>query len=103
MNNPVAADQLLHGRVAGQGPETFVPFDGRINHRASMNNLLFGLMMDYLGAVDSDMLSQNLDLTALALDLRVAGGPSGDVYPRNVELMFFSDNPTRFFHLAQRS
>lgn len=78
-----------------------VPFDDRINYRASMSDLVFGLMMDYLGTVDSDLLKQNLDPTTLALDLRVADGPSEDMHPLNVGLMFFSDDPTRFFRLAQ--
>ena len=70
-----------------------VPFDDRINYKTSMNDLHTGLMMDYLGSVDSSLLGENLDATTMALDLRIADGPVENLHPLNVGLMFFSEDP----------
>ena len=78
-----------------------IPFDDRINYRASVNDLRMGLMAEYLDAVDSSLLKEERDATSMARDLRVAEGPREDLHPLNVGLMFFNENPERFFREAQ--
>lgn len=78
-----------------------VPFDDRINYQTPMSELRTGLMMDYLSSVNSNLLKQNSDPVSLAMDLRVASGPSENMHPLNVGLMFFTEDPTRYFRLAQ--
>ncbi|MBT1173166.1 putative DNA binding domain-containing protein [Bifidobacterium sp. MA2] len=78
-----------------------IPFDDRINYQSSMNDLRIGLMMEHLGKVDSVLAQEELDSLSMALDLRVADGPRENRHPLNVGLMFFNEDPERFFREAR--
>lgn len=80
-----------------------VPFDDRVNPSASVSDLKLNRMLDYLSTVESSLIKNNQDLTALdlALSLRVASGPKEYLKPLNVGLMFFADNPESYFREAR--
>lgn len=80
-----------------------VPFDDRINPRATMSDLKYPLIRNYLQNVGSGLLETAADATAeqLAVDLRVADGPIEYFKPLNVGLLFFNDKPEKFFPYAR--
>lgn len=76
-----------------------VPFDDRINMKANITDLKYPLIMNYLQAVDSSLLNDidGKTLKEITFDLRVADGPEEYYKPVNVGLLFFNDNPEKFF------
>ena len=78
-----------------------IPFDDRVNYHASLADLRRGWMEEYLNAVGSSLLEQDLSARELALAMRIAKGPVENVCPVNVGLMLFSENPEEFFREAK--
>ena len=80
-----------------------IPFDDRVNLQASMSDLKFSWIQNYLGEINSGLYQKasDSDLKNLAADLRIAGGPPEYFKPLNVGLMFFSDRPEEFFPYAR--
>ena len=76
-----------------------IPFDDRINIAADINDLRFPLIRNYLYRVNSTLLSdlESRSLEKIAEDLRIAGGPKEYFKPLNVGLLFFNENPEKFF------
>jgi len=79
-----------------------IPFDDRINHHASVNDLSFSLMRDFLEDVKSDLRKDapSMSVVDLAQQMRIVGGPPEALLPINAGLLFFSDEPERFFRGA---
>ena len=80
-----------------------VPFDDRDNQRANMDDISISLMMNFLREVGSELAEQASDMSAEALgrQLNVVSGPSEVPLPRNVGLLFFNEEPRRFFPATQ--
>lgn len=76
-----------------------VPFDDRINMKANITDLKYPLIKNYLQTTNSNLLNgiDQKSLESLALDMRIADGPKEYFKPINVGLLFFNDNPERFF------
>lgn len=76
-----------------------IPFDDRINHKADIKDLKYPLVRNYLQSVGSSLLDDidNKSMEALAADLKIADGPTEYYKPLNVGLLFFNDDPEKFF------
>lgn len=80
-----------------------IPFDDRVNHRATLADLDLGLIRTFLRAIGSELYktSAKMDFEALCRQMRIVDGPPEAMFPRNVGLLFFNDEPHRFFPQAQ--
>ena len=80
-----------------------VPFDDRIHHNASLNDLKLSLIQNFLREVGSDLLadSSTMDFAQLCRQMRIADGPVEMMHPLNVGLMFFNPAPQKFFPQTQ--
>jgi ATP-dependent DNA helicase RecG len=80
-----------------------VPFDDRVHHRASLNDLKLSLIQNFLREVGSDLLadSSTMDFAQLCRQMRIADGPAEAMHPLNVGLMFFNPAPQKFFPKTQ--
>ena len=80
-----------------------VPFDDRINHHASLNDLSPKLITDFLYAINSDLASEvaRQPMEALAKQMQIARGPQEHLWPLNVGLLFFNEEPSNFFPQTQ--
>ena len=76
-----------------------IPFDDRINHKAEIKDLKYPLVRNYLQNVGSSLLEgmDGKSMETLAADMRIADGPVEYYKPLNVGLLFFNDNPEKFF------
>jgi ATP-dependent DNA helicase RecG len=80
-----------------------IPFDDLINQRAQVSDLSRELIRAYLVEVKSDLASHvdTLDPVVLGRQMNIVTGPTEDVLPINVGLLFFNPEPWRFFPVAQ--
>ena len=80
-----------------------VPFDDRYNQRAKVDDLSIRLMTDFLREVGSGLAEEAPDLSveALGRQMNVVSGPLETPLPRNVGLLFFNEDPRRFFPATQ--
>ena len=80
-----------------------MPFDDRMNMSASVNDLNYGLMTEFIRAVGSRLTEgiENKNWMDIARDLRVIDGPKEDERPVNVGLMFFNERPDDYFRYAR--
>ncbi len=76
-----------------------VPFDDRVNIKSEIKDLKYPLLRNYLQNVDSSLLENLHDMSIedIASDLRIADGPKEYYKPLNVGLLFFNDEPEKFF------
>ncbi len=80
-----------------------IPFDDRANTQADIKDISMLLVKDYLIQINSRL----TDLVGVISDqeifqqMELISGPDEQLYPRNVALMMFSDNPARFFPYTQ--
>jgi len=76
-----------------------VPFDDRLCHRASMEDLRVPLIQAYLKDVGSGLHAQaaKMPLVELGRLMNIVDGGDEFVRPRNVGLLFFNDAPEEFF------
>lgn len=77
-----------------------IPFDDRINNRATIADLDFGMIQTYLQRVKSNLFSESTKMSfpELCRTMNIAKGPDEDIRPVNVGLMFFSPHPENFFN-----
>jgi len=70
-----------------------VPFDDRVD------DLDRGLIVDFLDEIGSELVEEAgaLPMVELARQMQLVDGPDEAVFPRNVGLMFFHEEPWRFF------
>jgi len=80
-----------------------VPFDDRYNQAAKVEDLSSRLMEDFLREVGSQLAddARNLSTEALGRQMNIVGGPSEAALPKNVGLLFFNEEPHRFFPVTQ--
>ena len=80
-----------------------VPFDDRYNQQAAVNDLSPRLMEEFLREVGSELADEalSLPLAAVGRQMNIVGGPQEAVFPKNVGLLFFNDQPQRFFPATQ--
>lgn len=80
-----------------------IPFDDRMNHEAEIQDLKLPLIQNYLYEIKSDLLkeSENMNFIDLCKSMRIVDGTPEYMKPLNVGLMFFNDEPQRFFPYSQ--
>ncbi len=80
-----------------------VPFDDRMNQRASLEELDLGLIRAYLKQIKSDLFreSAEMDFRQLCRQMNIIDGPDELLQPKNVGLMFFNEKPSHFFPQTQ--
>lgn len=76
-----------------------VPFDDRVNQRASISALQPSLIQSFLSRVKSELAATagSRPVAELAHDMRLSGGPPESPFPLNVALMFFTPQPAAWF------
>lgn len=79
-----------------------LPFDDRINHNATVNELDKDLIVEFLYAIGSSMYKEAAQLSKeeLALRMQLLKGAPEDRHPANVALLFFHPRPHDFFRGA---
>lgn len=80
-----------------------IPFDRRVNTFASINDLDFGLMREHLAKTGSKLFqeSSKMNIEELAEQMNLSQGAKEHLFPRNVGLLMFSENPNKFFSGVQ--
>jgi ATP-dependent DNA helicase RecG len=80
-----------------------IPFDDRVNHHTTLEDLKLPLIQSFLKEVKSGLLeeSRNILLSDLCRQMALVDGGNEYLKPRNVGLLFFNDQPEKFFHYAQ--
>ena len=80
-----------------------VPFDDRPNHGAVLEDFRIDLIKSFLREVGSALYTEAdaLPLDELCRRMDIAAGPDELIRPKNVGLLFFTDDPRRFFPCAQ--
>lgn len=76
-----------------------VPFDDRRHLTASIDVLSPALVRNFLSGINSDLVAPNLNIQAIDLyrKLRIVFKINGHEVPKNVALLFFSNDPEDFF------
>jgi len=80
-----------------------IPFDDRINHHASIDDLSLAEIRIFLQDVKSDLLGSVLDIPfeELVRSMQIARGANEYLRPLNAGLLFFCETPERFFPYTQ--
>ena len=76
-----------------------VPYDDRINHNASLDDIDVGLIRTFLQQTGSDLYhtAHKLPVEDLCRQLQIARGPDEMLRPINAGLLFFCRNPQKYF------
>jgi ATP-dependent DNA helicase RecG len=79
-----------------------VPFDDRICHHASIEDLDLGLIRSFLQDIKSELFEEAVTMPFLDLckRMRLVAGPDEYVRPLNFALLFFNQMPEKFFRGA---
>lgn len=79
-----------------------IPFDDRVNNQASIDDFDLGLIQAHLHEIKSSLYeeSKKISFEDLCRTMLIAKGPSEDLRPVNVGLMFFCKTPETFFNRA---
>lgn len=81
-----------------------IPFDDRICHAASLDDLSLLYIRDFLRKVDSDITEkdiQSMPFEQLCWQMQIIGGTPEFIRPKNVGLLFFSENPEKYIPYAR--
>ncbi len=80
-----------------------IPFDDRVNNRATIDDLDLGLIREYLQEIGSELFDESAEMNFrdLCRTMLIAKGPDEDIRPVNVGLLFFTQEPHRFFDRAR--
>ena len=80
----------------------YIGFDDRVNRRASVSDIKPILVKEFLDEIKSDLLIDfnNNNLLNVYNSLHIVDGPRELMYPKNVGLLFFNDNPESFIQNA---
>ncbi|MDO4697937.1 MAG: putative DNA binding domain-containing protein [Pasteurellaceae bacterium] len=80
-----------------------IPFDDRLCLSAKLDDLESYLIQGFLKEIKSDLapLAAKLSLEELAQRMNIVGGASEALFPKNVGLLFFNEQPERFFPATQ--
>ncbi|MDF1547657.1 MAG: putative DNA binding domain-containing protein [Bacteroidales bacterium] len=76
-----------------------VPFDDRINHHATIENLSLPLIRIFLQKVGSKLFedAHKIEFIELCKQMQIVKGSTEYLRPTNVGLLMFSENPQQFF------
>lgn len=76
-----------------------IPFDDRINHNATLENLSLPLIQGFLKEVKSDLYatSTRISFEDLCRKINIARGPREEIKPINVGILLFCESPEMFF------
>lgn len=76
-----------------------IPFDDRINHHASLDDLSLSQIRVYLQEIKSELFPSagTMPFSDLVQNMQIARGAVEDIQPLNVGLLFFSEEPEKFF------
>jgi ATP-dependent DNA helicase RecG len=110
---PIGVHALLGGSVEGARLElkatwdeelmqqtARVPFDDRRAFDASNEDLRLSLAREFLHDVGSELVSEG-DAERVYSAMRMTARQNGHTVPRNIGLLFFSDDPQRWFRSAR--
>jgi ATP-dependent DNA helicase RecG len=80
-----------------------IPFDDRINHQASLEDLNLTLIKAFLKEIHSDLYRSagTIPFDELCWQMQIARGPEEYLKPVNSGLLFFNLEPHRFFKGAR--
>ena len=80
-----------------------IPFDDRVNHSAELTDLNLTLIRSHLKETGSTLYEQSasMDFQELCRSMNLISVLPEYVKPKNVALMFFNNEPERFFPYAQ--
>lgn len=80
-----------------------IPFDDRQNQSASITDLKHSLIQSHLSDIKSQLAEEaaRMDFENLCRRMHIVGGAAERPLPLNVGLMFFNENPERFFPQTQ--
>ena len=80
-----------------------VPFDDRIAHQASLDDLDPALIREFLREAGSALYddAKLMEFHQLCRQMNIVAGPDEMLRPLNVGLLFFNEDPTRFFPQTQ--
>ena len=80
-----------------------IPFDDRMHHTATLDDMDLGLIRSYLQRVKSDLFDKasKMDFVQLCRNMNIVDGPDEYVRPKNVGLMFFNPHPGKYFPQTQ--
>lgn len=101
MSNSIRANQLEEKELFMLAHN--VPYDDRANLTVNIADMRSSLLSEFLYAVNSALYQDSLIKTVeeVALDMKLIGGPSEMRKLLNVGLMFFNEQPDRFFPYAR--
>ncbi len=76
-----------------------IPFDDRINQQASLQDLDFNLIKDFLIKINSKLASEidNHKAQDIAIKMNIAKGAKEYLKPTNIGLLMFNPNPEQYF------
>jgi len=76
-----------------------IPFDGRINHTAKLDDLNLRLIQNYLKEVMSSLYEESTEIpfSELCRHLMIAKGSDELLRPTNAGLLLFNEHPEQFF------
>lgn len=80
-----------------------IPFDDRANTQASISNISMVLVQDHLRKIKSRLIDDigTLSNVEVLQQMALLTGPVENLFPRNVSMMMFSDDPSKFFPYTQ--
>ena len=80
-----------------------VPYDDRVNHKYSLNDLSQGLVRSFLQEIKSKLLDDfdKQSFIDVCRQMNLVEGADEYVKPKNFALMFFNDHPEKIFPKAQ--
>jgi len=76
-----------------------IPFDDRANSFYNVGDLSFNLMREHLAKIKSKLFNESVGMTTeqLATAMNLCEGAQEHLFPKNVGLLMFSENPGKFF------
>ncbi len=80
-----------------------IPFDDRVNQKATLDDLSLSHIQAYLKEVKSNLFeeSSKIPFTELCRQMAIARGADEHLFPVNVGLLFFNEDPDRLFDRAR--
>lgn len=94
---PETVDAEANGKLQSLLEQTArIPWDNQISHDASVDDLREGKVREHLHDVRS-ALRYEQDAATIYRDMNITAVANGHDAPRNVGLLFFSDNPEQWF------
>ena len=74
-----------------------VPFDDRINRKATINDLKPSLIREFLSDIGSELTDRfdEIGFLDVCKSLHIVDGPEEDLRPKNVGLLLFNDRPEK--------